>query len=241
MFLRIRVAETADAVHISTTIPVTSGMYMQEVLEAVCRKRKLDLNEYALLVRDMSVLILLDRTVASLEGKSDLVLVKRSMLPRYGIVDTGKSMRTTDPNASIFKRISEIPGAQNSVTDYTGAYKKYAITRKLPMLVGRHERNLAIDGVYLHIMPSAKRATGMFENGRTSSYHIRSVVACQQSAKSSSSFKLVVHRDGGTKRYDFEAENPKIAGEIVQNVRSIKNAVERSGTISKSRRSKQVI
>lgn len=132
------------------------------------------------------------------------------------------------------------------------------------MLVGRHERILAIDGVYLHvrafphplttrtlkrrfrfatvqIMPSAKRATGMFENGRTSSYHIRSVVACQQSAKSSSSFKLVVHRDGGTKRYDFEAENPKAAGEIVQNVRSIKNAVERSGTFSKSRRSKQVV
>jgi hypothetical protein len=77
-------------------------MYMQEALEAVCRKRKLDPNEYALLVRDMSVLILLDRTVASLEGKSDLVLVKRSMLPRYGIVDTGKSMRTTDPNGQSF-------------------------------------------------------------------------------------------------------------------------------------------
>ena len=73
-------------------------MYMQEVLEAVCKKRKLDPNEYALLVRDMSILILLDRTVASLEGKSDLVLVKRSMLPRYGIVDAGKSTRTTDPN-----------------------------------------------------------------------------------------------------------------------------------------------
>ena len=80
-------------------------MYMQEALEAVCRKRKLNPNEYALLVRDMSVLILLDRTVASLEGKSDLVLVKRSMLPRYGIVDAGKSMRTTDPNGeSLFLR-----------------------------------------------------------------------------------------------------------------------------------------
>ena len=81
----------------------TAGMYMQEVLEAVCKKRKLNPNEYALLVRDMSVLILLDRTVASLEGKSDLVLVKRSMLPRYGIVDTGKSSRTTDPNGKPFE------------------------------------------------------------------------------------------------------------------------------------------
>jgi len=74
-------------------------MYMQEALEAVCKKRKLNPNEYALLVRDtsdMSILIPLDRTVASLEGKSDLLLVKRSWLPRYGIVE--KSTRTTDPN-----------------------------------------------------------------------------------------------------------------------------------------------
>ena len=81
----------------------------------------------------------------------------------------------------------------------------------------------------------------MFENGRTSSYHICSVAACQQSAKLSSSFKLVGRRDGGTKRYDFEAEKPKVANEIAHNVRSIKNAVERSGTFSKSRKSKQVI
>ena len=71
-------------------------MYMQEALEAVCKKRKLNPNEYALLVKDMSILIPLDRTVASLEGKSELLLVKRSWLPRYGIVE--KSTRTTDPN-----------------------------------------------------------------------------------------------------------------------------------------------
>ena len=132
-------------------------MYMQEALEAVCKKRKLKPNEYALLVRDMSILIPLDRTVASLEGKSDLVLVMRSSLPRYGIVDTGRSMRTTDPNgkspegsfslfregltrllilpsfftASIFKRMSETPGEQNSVTDYTGAYKVQLSLRTL--------------------------------------------------------------------------------------------------------------
>ena len=81
----------------------------------------------------------------------------------------------------------------------------------------------------------------MFETGRTSSYHVRSVVACRQTAENSSSFKLVVHRDGGTKRYDFEAENPKIATEIVQNVRNIKNVVERSGPFNKSKRSKQII
>ena len=72
----------------------------------------------------------------------------------------------------------------------------------------------------------------MLENGRTSSryYRINSVVACQQSAKSSSSSKLVVRRDGGaTKRYDFEAEGPKAVSKIVQNVRSIETAVANRG------------
>jgi len=74
-------------------------MYMQEALELVCRKRKLhDPKEYALLLGDMSILIPLDRTVASLQGKSDLMLVKRSMLPHLG-VDLGRPTgRTTDPN-----------------------------------------------------------------------------------------------------------------------------------------------
>jgi len=60
-------------------------------------------------------------------------------------------------------------------------------------------------------MPSSNKAKAVFDSGKTASYHIKSVVACQQSAKSSSSFKFIVHRDGGKKRYDFEAESPKVA------------------------------
>lgn len=96
------------------------------------------------------------------------------------------------------------------------------------MLVVRHERILAIDGDYVHvsfnitckscfsnpkkkqIMPVATRA--FLDSMKTSSYHIKSIAGCTQSAKSSANFKLVVVRDGGTKRYDFEAESPKIAG-----------------------------
>ena len=60
-------------------------MYMQEALQLVCRKRKLDNpKDYALLLADMSILIPLDRTVASLQGKRELVLVKKSMLPQLG-------------------------------------------------------------------------------------------------------------------------------------------------------------
>jgi hypothetical protein len=114
---------------------------MQEVLELVCRKRKLpNPRDYALLLgdMDMSILIPLDRTVASLQGKRELVLAKRSMLPQLGIDVVKGVPKTTDPNgkktflvenfinchsASIFKRMSEVPEIQSSALDYTSAYK----------------------------------------------------------------------------------------------------------------------
>ena len=76
-------------------------MYMQEALEMVCRRRKLQANEYALLLSDMSILIPLDRTVASLQGKSDLMLVKRTMLPHLNL-DVRPFGRSTDPNGALF-------------------------------------------------------------------------------------------------------------------------------------------
>ncbi|KJA14847.1 hypothetical protein HYPSUDRAFT_208357 [Hypholoma sublateritium FD-334 SS-4] len=239
IFLRIH---TADAVHISTTIPVSAGMYMQEALELVCRRRKLtNPNEFALLLADKSIIIPLDRTVASLQGKRELLLMKRSMLPQMGAVALKGMGKTTDPNASIFKRMSDTPEQQSSsILDYTAAYKKYTIYRKMPMLVARQERTLAIDGDYIHVMPSTNKARVVFDSGKTSSYHIKSIADCQQSGKTSSIFKLILNRAAGNKRYDFEAESPKLAAEIVQTVKNLKAALDRSGTVNKSRRSRLV-
>jgi hypothetical protein len=76
-----------------------SGTYMQEVLELVCKKRKIDNpGDYSLILKKL--LVPLDRTVASLQGEMDLELVKKSMLPELG-VDTGtRTVRTVDPNGS---------------------------------------------------------------------------------------------------------------------------------------------
>jgi hypothetical protein len=111
---------------------------MQEALELVCRKRRIpNPKDYALLLDDKSILIPMDRTVASLQGKKELVLIQKSMLSQYGIKGTG---RTTDPNgrphfigyfnrtygvtASIFKRMSEVKEQHYSpVVDVTEAYK----------------------------------------------------------------------------------------------------------------------
>ena len=62
-------------------------------------------------------------------------------------------------------------------------------------------------------MPISHRAKHVFESAKTSSYHLKSVVACQQSSKNSSTFKLVVRSNAErNKRYDFEAESAKLAG-----------------------------
>lgn len=109
------------------------------------------------------------------------------------------------------------------------------------MLLARQERVLAIDGVYIHIMPSANKAMKVvFDSGKTSSYHIKSIADCQQSAKTSSIFKIVLNRGAGNKRYDFEAESPRLAAEIVQTVKTLKASLDRSGTVNKSRRSRHV-
>lgn len=118
----------------------------------VCRKRRLQPKEYALLLSELSILIPLDRTVASLQGESDLRLVKRSMLPHMN-VDVRPIGRSTDPNgvsrlvtlgflpphpptftcnsitepfplASIFKRMSDVPDLDFNISqDFTAAYK----------------------------------------------------------------------------------------------------------------------
>lgn len=83
--------------------PSAATMYMQDVLELICRKRKIKTpNDWALLSDDFKILIPLDRTVASLEGSSRLVLVLRSTLPQYGFAVDGDRRvgRTTDPNGS---------------------------------------------------------------------------------------------------------------------------------------------
>ncbi|EIN09146.1 hypothetical protein PUNSTDRAFT_120545 [Punctularia strigosozonata HHB-11173 SS5] len=243
LFLRVRVADAVDSVHVSTTIPVSAGMYLQEALELICRKRHLEPKEFALLIAqgEKKILIPLDRTVASLQGTSDLVLVKKSMLPSFGIDELKRTGRTTDPNASIFKRMSEIPEQQlfGAGVDLTTAYKKYTIYKKTNMLVGRQERTLAIDGAYIHIMPSSGRAKAVFESGKTMSYHMKDI-ACQQSNKSSSTFKLVVHRDDGKKRFEFEAESPDLAREIAETIKGVRASLERSGTIKNARRSRHV-
>lgn len=130
---------------------------MADVLDRVCRRRRLETpKEWALVTGDMRIVIPLDRTVASLAGKTELVLVKKALLDQLGLSKDKRLGRSSDPNgkdrlvdvqhrkadnagdsytASIFKRLSEVP-AGNTVLDFTAAYKVNAMKHVLPVQSG---------------------------------------------------------------------------------------------------------
>lgn len=75
-----------------------------------------------LCLADLSLALPLDRTVASLEGQTDLTLVRRQWASEHGLRG---DMRGGDPSASIFKRVSEpIPnGFGRAAGDFSQTYK----------------------------------------------------------------------------------------------------------------------
>ncbi|PWN44560.1 hypothetical protein IE81DRAFT_10667 [Ceraceosorus guamensis] len=152
IFLRVAITPN-DQVRYKTTLQVPSDMYLADVLETICRKRHLaSPDEWALVVPDKDIVAPLDRTVESLRGNHDLALVRRSTLGAQGGFGalTGSS---TNPNASIFKRLSEpVQPRYNKAKDLAATYKTFTVNRKMPMFVGRHERTLTLDGDWVHIM-----------------------------------------------------------------------------------------
>lgn len=54
--------------------------------------------------------------------------------------------------------------------EYTSVYKKYTVTRKMPMIIGKQERILAVDGDYIYIMPPENKH--IFDSVRTVLFQI---------------------------------------------------------------------
>ncbi|PWN25603.1 hypothetical protein BDZ90DRAFT_234043 [Jaminaea rosea] len=129
IFLRILITPN-DEVRYKTTLSVPEDMYLADVLELVCRRRQLGkADEWALVVPRESaaaalagggglsgsvtaagpdasagenIVVPLDRTVESLQGSHDLVLVRRASLGAQGGL-AALASQSTNPNASIFR------------------------------------------------------------------------------------------------------------------------------------------
>lgn len=98
--------------------------YIADLTEVLVQKKHLQqpTSEWVLCLADLSLALPLDRTVASLEGQTDLTLVRRQWASEHGLRG---DMRGGDPSASIFKRTSEpIPlGFGRAAGDFSQTYK----------------------------------------------------------------------------------------------------------------------
>ncbi|KAL1406972.1 Component of a membrane-bound complex containing the Tor2p kinase [Vanrija albida] len=218
VLLRVQVRAGAD-VRFTTTISVPSDMYIADLTEVLVERKHLQQpsSDWVLCLADLSFALPLDKTVASLEGKSELALVKRQFAAEYGLRAADRV--GGDPNSSMFKRATEpasIAARLAMPGDFAGTYKKYQVQRKTG--IGRHARILAIDGDYIHILPSENRT--FFDTMKTTSFHITLVASVKLSGRAGG-FKIYVWRDGNQKRYEFEAENGKQAQEIVATIKDL--------------------
>ena len=230
--LRIRLS-TIDEFAQSISICVTTDTYISEVLEQVCKKKHLDKSRYILRVTNTAnVLVPLDRTVVSLGDRAELDLVRRRFLASEGLGDRTGSPSTVDsPNAPLIigsssatartpkksKILQPVLGAPDMLSSRD--YLKFPVWRKASMsFMSRHERVLAVDGEYVHIMPSEQKTLlNAFESQtKTRSIHISAIIGWKTYRKAPSNFKiLVMGQQKETKRYDFEAMSEDQAGEIV--------------------------
>lgn len=213
----------------STVLDVTTETYLGDVLDQVCQRRNLDKYMFTLRLAGTNVVVPSDRTVESLQGRTELWLVRkrpmdiltdtaasRSMTPNAPIMVpntySGSKLAAGEPSSSLSKYIPDI------VT--TNTYQRWVVWRRQPMsFMGRHERILAIDGEYVHISPS--EAKTMFESPKTTSLHVGQIIACKQSRKIPINFKIMIIKAGQTKRYDFEAVRVQEAETIISKIKTL--------------------
>ncbi|WFD30610.1 Component of a membrane-bound complex containing the Tor2p kinase [Malassezia sp. CBS 17886] len=206
--LQVMVVPAAGGV---VTVDVEATSSAVDVVSALCAECGLkDAASYALLDRDSGTAIRMDHPTASLHGHSDLALVERSSLPE----DTAAELQHACGGGGL---VPEQPRYTNAM-DLISNYKAYSVTRRYPISVGRNERVITLDGEWVHIIrrPAEKRRY----QAHSTSYHVRSILACAQYPRTPNIFKLLVARDKvrDTKRYDFEAEDAGQAAEVVADI-----------------------
>jgi hypothetical protein len=220
----------------------SSNTTLREVLEQLCQEKMLDHTMYAFKMAGTRMVVANSLKISALEGQHNLELTPRRVMTRAnGYVEDNKNLKpdilspAANTKAQNVYTALAMKGAEdakqgrksmlapaNMIPEVLSAagYQKYKIWRRQPMSFNsRHERILAIDGEYVHIMPSEDKT--YIESPKTSSFHISQVMKCKQSRKIPANFKIVVRKTSGPKRYDLEATSTTQSAEIVSKVRSL--------------------
>lgn len=187
------------------TLDVTTDTYLADVLDVICKKRQLDKANHVLKLTGSGTVVLLDRTVESIGNRTDLDLYRRRFATDGPLTMSGSPSSSSPKIPMLSERpsfqklrkgpmLGLHPLAQEAIKqDEVGSanYRKYTVWRKQPMrFVGLNERILAIDGEYLHIMPTSTGKT-MFEGqGKTTTVHFSKVVGCKVTRRHPTNFKV---------------------------------------------------
>lgn len=174
-YFRIKLM-TSEEVSATTAIPVYAEMFIGDVLELVSRKRKLDPNEYMLTIADSNVIVSNDTTVESMKGITDLTLVKKNTTLHIPTTTSTHLWRSpikrkkdevNHPMYFTSTSSTKLVVGPSSTTNANelSQYKKYSVSRKMPMFVSKRLYIMAIDGDYIHLMPPEHK--GMFDSVKT--------------------------------------------------------------------------
>ena len=224
--LRVHIHSVDAAPGQMVTLDVTTDTYLEQVLDLVCKKRQLDKAAHVLKIPGSGAVVFLDREVSSIGNVTDLDLYRRRF------ASDGPSTMTGSPSSASPKMFSyseshgarkfkkaPIMGAhplakevmkQEELTNTN--YKKYTVWRKQTMkIMGANERILAIDGEYLHIMPSSGGKAVLDTTGKTTTVHFSNVVGCKVSRRHPSNFKVPWCHTGtanlGRQRFSLTTDN----------------------------------
>ncbi|KAI8907823.1 stress-activated map kinase interacting protein 1-domain-containing protein [Gorgonomyces haynaldii] len=202
VFLKIHLYSTLE-VKQTTTMQMPLNIPMSEVFDRICQKRKYDPKNYILKMADAKTDVPLEQTLEQLKA-TEFCVLKRS--------SGGAGDIFLRPNAETAEQEQEAKNQFINPEEYRSIYKQYYISYK--HLMGRHDRVLTIDGVYIHMVASEGKA--FFDMGKpTNSFHASNIISVKL-VKKTASFRLVVKKrsDSDVRQYDLEAQSPQEANEI---------------------------
>lgn len=191
---------------------------VQAVLDAVCKEKMLDSAMYML--RDVQYWTVMqgNETLKNFEEQANYELTpKRTLYTEDGRLDTNVLQRRDGGrgHATVPSLSMGLPPLMQPL-----GYYKYKVWRRQQMnFMARHERELAIDGEYIHIMPPSERS--LLDAPKLTTFHARQVIRVKQSAKVPRNFKIIVMKEAGPKRYDLEGTSPAETSEIVEKLKRL--------------------
>lgn len=202
-FLRIHIMTPDAPPGQMVTVDVTTDMYIEEVLELVCRKRNFDKISHMLKIPNSGAVALLDRPVSAIGAMQDLELHRR----RFNEPVLSQSPVGHSPGGRMLfseigvggKKASKTKGihplakeamAQEELSR-NGNYSRFTVWRKQTMrFAGLNERLFIIDGEYIHIMPSSNGKVVTDSSSKTTTVHFSNVIGCKLSRRHPSQFKV---------------------------------------------------